>query len=84
MLSDYFADIAGDGSRCFLMDCELTGQSIRAVFAYWAAKQRGEVMLGNERGDRIIINIPEFVWDLKNDEFLYKAEYPILGKQDAE
>lgn len=83
MDSDFFADISG-GSLCYLLSCEVSGQTIKAVFAYWAAKQRGEMHLQNERGERIIIAVPAFVWELKSDEFLYKAEYPILGKQDAD
>lgn len=82
MDSDYFADVFG-GSLCYLLDCEVSGQTIKATFAYWASKQRGEMRLKNERGDLVIIAVPEFVWDLKGDDFLYKAEYPIIGKQDA-
>jgi hypothetical protein len=86
MLIDYLADIRG-GNLCFFLDCEITGRSIKAEFVYWSPKQRGEIGLINVNGDRVVIDVPEFVWDLDREEFLYKAEYPIkeyYGNQDQD
>ena len=77
MHCNYFADGSG-GSLVYFLDCEIIGTTVKAAFAYWAAYQRGTVELTNEFGQSIVITIPAFVWELKNDEFLYKAEYPIL------
>jgi hypothetical protein len=76
VLIDYLADHRG-GNLCFFMDCEIVGRNIKAEFAYWHPKQRGLIGLINQQGDRVVIEVPEFVWDLDHEEFLYKAEYPI-------
>lgn len=76
MLIDYLADIRG-GGLCFFLDCEVVGQRIEAEYAYWSPRQRGDIGLINKMGDRLVIVVPEFVWGLEREEFLYKAQYLI-------
>jgi hypothetical protein len=77
ILADYFADDRG-GGRCFFVDCEIRKKVIKVEFAYWFPRIRGSLLLSNDRGDRLLMEVPKFVWEMESRDFLYQAEYPIL------
>jgi hypothetical protein len=72
----YLADATG--SNCFLLDCRIDKKIIYAVFAFWVPKLQGQLLLSNKWGDRVILEVPKFVWELESHDCLYKAEYPII------
>lgn len=80
---DLLRDRETSGLYCQLMVCDIEPGSdgeleIKARFADWTPALSGEIVLVGERGESIVIKVPESVTEARSAQFLIDAVYPVV------